>query len=199
MNPLRKCIAPFLCAFVACPVFILLHELGHYAAGASLGVSVKLHYAEVSGIIAKKKLTWQSSVLLTAAGPFVNAALAAVGFLWLHRLRRQRREAEPTLRDWLATTLVLNAGRWLRGFTGPPSHAQPKDESLVSQAIGLPAWFLPYLLALLAVIAVIATLRLHPPGGRFLPFLSMGLGGVTGVFLWMNVVGPYLLPLKIAL
>jgi hypothetical protein len=28
--------------------------------------------------------------------------------------------------------------------------------------MGLPAWFLPYVLGLLAVIALLATLRIHP-------------------------------------
>jgi hypothetical protein len=190
MSTSRKCLVPFLCAFVACPAFIFLHELGHYLAGACLGFGGKLHYASVSGIM----LTWQADALLVSAGPLVQAALAVAGFLWLRRLRGHCREAAPTLGDWLATSLALNAGRWLRAFTGPPSHPQPRDETLVSQAIGLPAWFLPYLLGLLAVIALIATMRLHPPGGRSLPFLSLGLGGAIGIHLWMRLVGPFLLP-----
>jgi hypothetical protein len=175
---------------VACPAFVFLHELAHYIAGACLGFGGKLHYGQVTGI----RLTWQSDALVTAAGPLLQAGLAVAGFVWLCNLRRERREAAPTLDDWLATTLALNAGRWLRGLTGPPSNPQPPDEALLSRAIGLPSWFLPYLLALAAVIALIACVRLLPPGGRLLPFLSMGLGGAIGIHLWMNIVGPFLLP-----
>lgn len=190
-------LVPFLCAFVACPAFMFLHELGHYVAGVCLGAtSVKLHYAQVTGSMwsmSKEKFARQDA-LWASAGPLVQAALAVGGFLWLRRLRKHRREAAPTLGEWLATMLALNAGRWLRGFTGPPSHPQPKDEAQISQAIGLPAWCLPYLLGLLAVIAALAIVRLHPPGDRVLPFLSVGLGGVIGTLCWMRLMGPFLLP-----
>jgi hypothetical protein len=190
MSTSKKCLVPFLCAFVASPVFVLLHELGHYAVGAYLGFGGKLHYGQVTG----KRLSWQADALLTSAGPLVQAGLAVTGFVWLRRLRRDRREANPTVGEWVATMLALNVGRWVRGFTGPPSDPQPPDEALLSRAVGLPAWFLPYLLALVTVVAVIAILRLHPPGGRLLPFLSGGFGGIISFLLWMNVLGPFLLP-----
>jgi len=194
MNTSWKWLVPFFCAFVACPTFIVLHELGHYVTGACLGASVKLHYGNVSGSMPKEKFTWRADVLQTSAGPLVNAALAAAGFLWLYGLRTTRREAVTSLADWLATSVALNAGRWLRGFTGSPAHPQPHDEARLSQAFGLSAWFLPYLLALLAVVVLLSTVRLHPPGGRLLPFLSAGLGGVIGILFWMRLAGPLLLP-----
>jgi hypothetical protein len=103
-------------------------------------------------------------------------------------------EAAATPGDWLATSLALNAGRWLRGFIGPPAHPQPGDEAFLSQAMGLPQWFLPYSLGLFALIALIAIIRLHPRGNRLVPFSSMLLGGVIGCFVWTRVVGPLLLP-----
>ena len=190
MSPAREYLVPFVCALLACPAFVFLHELAHYVAGACLGFGGKLHYAQVTGI----RLTWQADALVTAAGPLLQAGLAVAGFVWLRNLRTGRREAAPTLGDWLATTLALNAGRWLRGLTGPPSHPQPPDEALLSRAIGLPAWFLPYLLAVMAILALLGILRLLPPGGRLLPFLAMGLGGAIGIQLWMSVLGPFLLP-----
>jgi len=96
--------------------------------------------------------------------------------------------------DWVATSFVLNVGRWLRSFAGPPSRSMPEDEAFISRAMGLPAWLLPYFLGAVAIIAVVATIRLHPPGDRLIPFLALGIGGVAGAFLWMKVVGPFLLP-----
>src|SRR6267378_824040 len=96
----------------------------------------------------KEKLTLQANVLVTCAGPLVGAVLVVAGFVLLRTARKHRIEGAPTLADWLATSLALNAGRWLRGFTGPPSHPQPADEAFVSQALGLPKWFLPYSLGL---------------------------------------------------
>ena len=140
------------------------------------------------------RLSWQTEAVVVSAGPLLQVGLAVAGFVWLRKLRRDHREAAPTLGDWLATTLALNAARWLRGLTGSPSDPQPPDEALLSRYIGLPAWFLPYLLVLVAVIVIIAILRLHPPGGRLLPFLSWGLGGVISYLLWMKLAGPFLLP-----
>lgn len=45
MSPERKFFVPLLCAFVACPIFIVLHELGHCVAGVWLGARVELRYA----------------------------------------------------------------------------------------------------------------------------------------------------------
>ncbi|HYG34471.1 MAG TPA: hypothetical protein VEC99_06780 [Clostridia bacterium] len=194
MSTFWKFLFPFLLAFVACPAFIVLHEVGHYAVGSWFGGEVRIHYARVTGSMPKDTFTWQVGLLQTSAGPLVNAVMAVAGLLWLYRLRKNSREAAPTAGAWLATIFALNAGRWLRSFTSSPSHPEPKDEALISQVIGLPEWFLPYLLGGLAVIAVFATIRLHPPGGRLVPFVSLGIGGVIGIFVWMRWVGPFVLP-----
>jgi hypothetical protein len=49
----------------------------------------------------------------------------------------------------------------------------PDDEAYLSRAMGLPGWLLPYFLGVVAVIAVVATIRLHPPGDRLLPFFTL--------------------------
>jgi len=190
INALGKSLLPFVCGFVACPASLLLHELGHCVAGVCLGFKVKLRYAATVLMVPNHKDALQAYLLHTGAGPLVTAVLAGAGLLWLHRLRKHRRDATPTLSDWLATSLILNAGRWFRGFTGP----YPKDEAHISQAIGLPAWLLPAPLGLLAVIAAVAAVRLHPRGSRLFPFFWMGLGCTIGVLLWMRLLGPFLLP-----
>ncbi len=190
----RKWPVPFLCALVASPLFVLLHELAHYAAGACLGFSVNLHYSQVNGTMPEKALGGRGEALQAIAGPLLQAALTVAGFLWLAS-RRHRRDAPLTSGDWLATILVaLNAGHWLRGFLGSPDQPQLVDEARVSEIAGLPRCFLPYLLGSLAVVAILAAMRLHPPGARLAPFLCVGLGGGIGFFLWMKVLGPSLLP-----
>jgi hypothetical protein len=73
-------------------------------------------------------------------------------------------------------------------------HPLPDDEAWISRAIGLPGWLLPYSLGAIAIAVLIATVRLHPPKSRFMPFLGLGVGGVLGSLLWMELVGPALLP-----
>jgi hypothetical protein len=60
--------------------------------------------------------------------------------------------------------------------------------------MGLPGWLLPYFLGLVAIVVIFATIRLHPPGDRLMPFLAWSVGGVVSALLWMRVVGPFLLP-----
>ncbi len=195
MSTWSKWLVPFLFAFVGAPMFVFLHELGHYVAGAYLGFSAELHYAQVTGTMPKDALAWRADALQASAGPLVQTVSAVAGFVWLRRLRLHCREAPPSLSDWLATILiVLNAGPWLRGLAESPKHPQLLDEALVSEAIGLPAQFLPYLLATVAVVAVLATMRLHPPEGRLVAVFSIGLGAVSGFLLWMKLLGPFLLP-----
>ena len=192
---MSKHLLPFLCALVACPAFILLHECGHYVAGSCLGLSPTLHAGEVQPNPAKEKITQHAEILFTSGGPLMGAVLAVVGFLWLRRLRVHRREAASNSCDWLATSLVLlNVGRGFQALAGTPSHPRPSDEAFLSRALGLPAYLFPYSFGLLAVIALVGTVRLHPPGGRLLPFLSMLLGSVIGALLWLELVGPFLLP-----
>ncbi len=195
MSTPSKWLVPFSCALVASPIFVLLHEIGHYVAGVCLGFSATLHYDQVTGTMPKEALTWRGDALQASAGPLVQVVLAAAGFAWLRSLREDRREAAVTMKDWLATVFVgLNAGHWLRGFADPLGCQQLIDEARVSGAMGLRPTVLPCLFACLAVVALLATLRLHPPGNRLLPFLSMAAGGAIGFVVWIKLAGPLLLP-----
>ena len=195
MSTPSKWLVPFSCALVASPLFVLLHEIGHYVAGVCLGFSATLHYDQVTGTMPKEALTWRGDALQASAGPLVQFVLAVAGFAWLRSLRQHRREAAVTMQDWLATVLIgLNAGHWLQGVADPFGYRQLIDEARVSGAIGLRPTVLPCLFAFLAVVALLATMQLHPPGSRLLPFLSMAAGGAIGFFVWIRLAGPLLLP-----
>lgn len=182
----------FLASLLACPGFILFHELRHYAVALAFGAGPQLHYARTTVHVANA--TGMSNVLVSAAGPVGDALIGGTGLLWLYCLRRKRRAAPATGLEWCATLVALPLARWLRGFGGSLAHPQPPDEAFLSHALGMPAWLLPYLLAVLCVIPVVMLVRLHPPRARLLPFLSLSLGGVAGLALWMRVVGPCWLP-----
>jgi hypothetical protein len=192
--PGKSLLVPLLCGLVLSPALLLAHEVAHYVAGVWVGCTdLKLHFACVTGNLSGDHLG-RRDALMAGAGPLVQATLAVGGFLWLRRARQHHPDGAATLPDWVATMLALNAARGIRGFTGPPNHPEPKDEALVSQALGLPAWFLPYLLAAVSAIALLAIVRLHPPGHRLLPLGSMVLGVLVSGVLWMRLAGPFLLP-----
>ena len=194
MSKAQRLLLPFFCAFLAGPVFTVLHEGGHFMAARSLGWSAKLHFAQTQYDVPKEEFTWRRDMWVSIAGPLVQILLAAAGFLWLRTSRMHRVSTVATPGDWVATTLVMNVGRWLRCFTSSPSHPSPDDEAYISRAMGLPGWLLPYLLGLVALVALVVTIRLHPPGARLIPFSSFGVGAMIGFFLWMKVAGPLLLP-----
>ena len=193
MTSCRRYLLLFLLGLLAGPTFIILHELRHYAVASALGGTPTLH-SRLTTCATPSRMGPHGKLLVILAGPAGDALMGGVGLLWLYLLRRHRREAAPTLVEWLATTLALSAARWLRGFGGLPSHPQPGDEVLLSQAMGMPNWFLPYLLAPLCVIPLIAVIRLHPPGARLAPFAALILGGLVGRQLWILAAGPCLLP-----
>jgi hypothetical protein len=136
----------------------------------------------------------RSLLLVIAGGPVVTALMTIGGFFWLWHLRRGRLEAAATSADWLATFLVLCAIRWLRCFGASPAHPQPKDEALLSAGFGWPPWLLPHLIASAALALVVVAIRLHPRGGRLVPFGCAFLGCCLGWFLWLKVFGPKILP-----
>ncbi|MEW6302109.1 MAG: hypothetical protein AB1705_01470 [Verrucomicrobiota bacterium] len=171
------------------PAVILLHECGHYFASAALGLTAHFHYAEVTTDYSLP-VSSHALQLVTVAGPAVEALLAIGGFFWLWRLRRGRLEAPATCWDWLATFLVLCAGRWLRGLL----RLSGSDEAFLSASFGFPEWLFPCLLAPAALALLIAAVRLHPRGNRLAPFGSAVLGAGLGVILWLKVFGPRILP-----
>lgn len=193
MTAAKRCVALFFFACVIFPSFIFVHECGHYLAGYCLGFHVEMHYAGVLSSDPQGKHAALKGTVVCAAGPLVNAILAATGFVWLRHLRKHRVDSAVTTVDWFATALAINAGRWLRAAS-LPSNPQPPDEAFLSRAMSLADWCLPYFLGVTAIVVIIAVIRLHPPGERLVPFASLFLGGVVGVFLWMHFVGPFLLP-----
>ena len=172
---------------------IVFHELRHYAAASCLGYKATLHYALTTWPRFEQMPRPQAAFAVGVA-PLGDAVLAAAGLVWLYRLRGNRREAVPSLVDWLATILAAQAWRWLRGFFGSPSNPQPGDEAFISRALDMPAWLLPYLLALLCLIPLRAMIRLHPPGARLLPFTCLLVGACAGGVVRLNLLGPHLLP-----
>ena len=194
MNRARKFLLPFLCGLLAAPVFIVLHECGHFLAGKSLRWHTRLHYAKTTFYGTKDQLTQRGNFWVTSAGPLMSTLLAASGFLWLRSSRIHRLQAIPTFADWVATTLVTNTGRWVRCLAYSSNHPQPDDETWISRAMGLPGWLLPYFLGAITIALFIATVRLHPPGSRLKPLLCLAAGGAIGSLIWIQILGPFLLP-----
>lgn len=186
-------LAPALVGFIAAPTIIVWHELGHYLAGLAFDLQPRLAYAMVNLSASPDRLN-EVDIPVTAAGPLMDVLLVTGGLIWLLRSGARRRSSAPSVTDWIATGCTLDAGRWLRCFTGTPSHPQPADEANLSQAWGLPSWVLPYALAPVAVFLLVTVIRAHPKGMRLAPFAVFLGAGVASFILWIAVLGPAVLP-----
>ena len=187
-------ILKFILGMLFAPTVILLHESSHYLTARALGLTPAFHAAKNTFQVPKEGLSERKNFVVTIAGPLVEATLGSVGICWLWRLRSKRRMTPATAIDWLATFFAICAGRWLRCVTGTPTHPQPGDEARLSADLGLPHWFLPYFLAPFSLLILGTAIYLHPTGSRLIPFASVILGGCVGSFLWVNYLGPRLLP-----
>ena len=191
----RHDLRPFVFGSLVAPAIVVAHEFGHFVAGYVLGLTPQLTYGSVK-FVASPELLKRWMVAVTAAGPAVELVLSAAGLWWLSRARRRRPSTPLTFTDWLATSLALAAGRWLRCFTGTPANPKPEDEAFLSHALGLPVWVLPYGLAPLSIVAVGYAISLHPEGMRLIPFSLWIAGGALGLSLWFYFLGPTLLPIS---
>jgi hypothetical protein len=189
---MKQNLSRFLFGIFLAPIFILLHECGHYTAAVALGFRARFHFAEVQ-VFQPATLIFQDQ-LISAAGPAVEATLAIGGLLWLWYLRRNRLNSPATPADWLATFPIFCSLRWMRCFGGSLAHPLPGDEAHLCTSFGFPPWLLAYILAPVGLALFIVAIRLHPRGSRLFPFVSAFLGLVLGAFFWLRVIGPRILP-----
>ncbi len=192
--PRWRNLIPLLVGLLVAPFFIVVHEGAHLVVARSLGIRAELHYAATT-VHYSRLAPPPSDLLVTAAGPVIQALLAGGGLIWLYRLRRYRRLEPASWIDCVATWVTFNGGRWL-GASAALTFAGTalKDEVVLLRASDLPIWLGLALLGLGAIGFLWAALRLHPPGGRLVPFAYAGLGGIAAVHLWMRWLGPLLLP-----
>jgi hypothetical protein len=146
----------------------------------------------------------RDSLLISLGGPLQTMITGTIGLLWLLWDRRQRTSTDPLGRSgWCAVLLALfwmrqlwNQSwyvlRWLGGTAAAPIGG---DEARISQLVGLPVWSMSAATALIGLIvcAVVVGYGVPSPQRRSL-LIAGGAGSLLGFWLWMDVLGPYLLP-----
>jgi hypothetical protein len=193
-------------AALAFPLGPLVHELGHMAGYALVGVSgIRLHYGSVSVEDGKRftELLDRGDLAGAAATiPFWKVAIGSAGGLLVSCalvvacvLLARRWRPHPFV---IAFGLISNtrfasvlvplyfhlAGHPVRG----------PDESRLARVTGIPLPLIALVSLAFLVFGSVLLIRAIPRGARLLALAWMALGATVSSVIYANVLGPWLLP-----
>ncbi len=182
---------------VIAPLTIVLHELGHYLAGLLMGTpDLALHYGSVSDTAAERGFPPVKIGIQALAGPAVTLGIMTVCVFALrknpdHPVWLTAMFAAPVRFAVGAVYLYFAAMAAIQGI--PPG--QPNfDEFKAAQMLGFSV--VPILIAELALTVALwswAVGRLGK-GIRFPALAGTAVGIISGIGLWIALLGPLLLP-----
>lgn len=144
-----------------------------------------------------------SSLLVTIGGPLQTTLTGTIGLLILICRRKYIYKKGLRVLDWFAIFLSLF---WLREIfnivtsigkelISPNGTWFGGDELRISQGLNLWSGTIPLILATLGtVIAIYVVFKIIPKEIRLTFILCGFIGGIAGYILWMNIIGPKILP-----
>lgn len=144
-----------------------------------------------------------SGLLVTVGGPLQTTLTGTIGLLILLWRRKSIYKNGLKVLDWLAIFLSLF---WLREIfnlvtsiggelISPNGTWFGGDELYISQSLNLCSGTISLILATIGtIIAIYVVFRIIPKKIRLTFILSGFIGGIVGFILWMNIIGPKILP-----
>jgi hypothetical protein len=170
----------FILCLILAPVAILIHEFGHIIAHIIFGYPFVLHYASVSGLegSCENSIGGFNCIIIDTAGSLMTIIMGLImAFLF-----------KRTKNVFFFVFGSMFAGRaFMSLFLGV------SDENIISLLLGLRPYTI-YEITLIASIINAITLLMELERDR-IKILSMTIiGGITGIFLWLNIIGPLILP-----
>lgn len=154
---------------------------------------------EYESIIRKIYLT--DPLLIKMGGPFQTILTGIIGLLILYFRKDKMRKNGFKLFDWIAVFLSLF---WLREvfnlvmsiFSGIFDGSYfGGDEAKISRILEIPIGTIPIILGVLGLlVSLYIVFKVIPKVKRFNFILGGLIGGISGYILWMNIIGPRVLP-----
>ena len=152
----------------------------------------------------RRRAERRDGLLISLGGPLQTMLTGTIGLAWLLWDRRKRAAADPLGRaGWCAALLALFWSRqvfnqltagidWIRGTRDAPAGG---DEARIAEALNIPVWSVSAPTALIGLAVCLAVVGYGVPAPLRRRFFSAGVAGsMLGFGLWMNLIGPYLLP-----
>jgi hypothetical protein len=187
----------------------ILHELSHLLVAKALGYETHLHYNWTSvtptDIIENKSVRTQEteSFWIAFAGSFQTIFFGAAGLSLLILNRKSiQANAGLAIKYWCLIFLALF---WLQNSinlilyflvniqTG--NFPESPDEAIIGDYWNVMPEMIMLLTGLIGIIALIYIIKTFIPKTSKTPFIwSCILGSAAGLILWMELLGPWLLP-----
>ncbi|UCG60734.1 MAG: hypothetical protein JSV52_10400 [Candidatus Zixiibacteriota bacterium] len=179
------------------PLGYMQHEFGHVIAAKMADIPVTLSYYCVHE---PEDLDARGYYLLCLGGPLATWSFAVAGFvvLFIGRWRNWwNRDRAPSIGQILLTCVALFCARSLldgfffirSGFEGGAG-----DERMILDYMGVPLVPVVFLEIIVAAFITVKSFRYISRGYRLPSALGYTIGLFAGLFLWMGVVGPIVLP-----
>lgn len=178
----------------------LAHELGHIYVAHQLGFDTDLHYSSMNW--SGKESSNLESFWISFGGPLQTMLTGSIGF-WYCLGNKEIKKFGMKLRHWIGLFLGLF---WLRPvfnllqgvyfkIVGNHESYFSGDEAYLSDLLGWPRGTLSLTFAAIGlVICLYLVFRVVPKSTRFTFILSGIFGSLFGFWLWVNHLGPKLLP-----
>ena len=143
------------------------------------------------------------SLIILIGGPLQTIITGLIGLTIILIRRKTIRKNGLKLIDWLSVFLSLF---WLRevfnvtrsmalGIIKGTGSYFGGDEAKISMILDLPIVVIPVIMGILGLVVTLFVIFIIVPNDKRLTFITGGLiGGISGFVLWMNVIGPKILP-----
>jgi len=178
------------------------HESGHYFVAKYLGYDAKIHYSYTT-VNSPGESNSGHQFHVTLGGVLQTLITSVIGLILLFVFRKSfTGKTELSLNQWIIifislfwlrqpANLFMGAGEYLLTGKFPPGF----DEIKISRYLDLPNGFILVLTAILGLIILSVVIFRFIPSRLRNTFILAGLiGGISGYFLWMKVVGRIILP-----
>jgi hypothetical protein len=134
-------------------------------------------------------------------GPFSTMFTGTIGFVLIIFIRKRHQFASK-LSHWFCLFLTLTWVRepntllaWVSGIPINGSSVFNIDEIKLAKHLGLPDGTIIWITGILGLIIGGYTILKFVPRDKLMTFLISGfLGGVSGIILWLKILGPFILP-----
>ena len=178
------------------------HEYGHIIVAKALGYETTLHYGSMNYDSGIEKLK-SNGLLVTIGGPFQTILTGTIGLLILLWRRKLIYQNGLKVLDWLAVFLslfwlreVFNLVMSLSGEVISPNGTWfSGDELYISQGLNLWSGTVSIILGTIGMtVTIYVIFKIIPKKIRPTFIISGLIGGIVGFILWMNIIGPKILP-----